>query len=254
MRRWRASIGFRLAAGLLLLGAVALGGAGVTHFALQHQAARQAEVERLVRAEALIERVRVGVYAVVMESRGLYLAASRRQAEGFARGLVRHLDDMRGAWAELGPLLPAAEGATAERLEGALKGFVELRSDLARIGVEEGREAANRLGNNDANRANRTAFSNALDALAVSLTTTVGQLRAEVAAEARRVAMMLLGTVLAVVVVVTAGMLWLTQRDIARPLRRLATARRRGPAAARPGRGRRDRPRRDGLPRQAAGE
>ena len=30
MRRWRASIGFRLAAGLLLMGAVALGGAGAT--------------------------------------------------------------------------------------------------------------------------------------------------------------------------------------------------------------------------------
>jgi methyl-accepting chemotaxis protein len=224
MRRWRASIGLRLAAGLLLLGTVALGGAGVTFLALQQQAARQAETARLYEAQALIERVRVGVYAVVMESRGLYLAASRRQAENFAQGLTRHLEDMRTAWSELRPRLPPGEAATATRLESALGGFVELRSELARIGVEEGREAADRLGNNDANRANRTAFSNALDALSVSLDATVGRLQAEAAAASRRMALMLVGFAALAVAVVTAGMLWLTQRAIARPLRALAGA------------------------------
>ncbi|WP_372617629.1 methyl-accepting chemotaxis protein [Falsiroseomonas sp.] len=224
MRRWRASIGLRLAAGLILLGAVALGGAGVTFLALQQQAARQLETARLHEAQALIERVRVGVYAVVMESRGLYLAASRRQAEGFARGLTRHLDDMQKAWSELRPRLPPGEAATATRLEGALRGFVELRSELARIGVEEGREAADRLGNNDANRSNRTAFSNALDALSVSLDATVERLQAEAVAASRRLALMLIGFAALAVSVVTGGMLWLTQRDIARPLRSLADA------------------------------
>jgi methyl-accepting chemotaxis protein len=224
MRRWRASIGFRLAAGLLLLGAVALGGAGATVFALQYKSTRHAELTRLAEGKALIERVRVGVFAVVMESRGLYLARDRRQAEGFANGLTRHLDAMQSAWADLRSRLPPAEAETARRLEAALADFVRLRTELARIGVEQGREAADRLGNNDANRANRTAFSDALDALAVSLDATVGRQQMEIAAQSRRIAQLLAVLALFAVVVVTGGMLHFARRDIARPLRTLAQA------------------------------
>jgi methyl-accepting chemotaxis protein len=224
MRRWRASIGLRLATGLVLLGAVTLGGGLVAFLALNHQAARQAEVARLAEGEILLERVRVGVYAVVMESRGLYLAASRAQARRFAQGLERHLDDMNAAWAALRPRLPAEEAARAARLEAALADFVRLRTELARIGVEEGREAADRLGNNDANRANRTAFSDALDEMATRLHATVGSLQAEVAAEARAVALGLLGVATLAVLAITATMLVLTRRQVARPLRGLAAA------------------------------
>jgi methyl-accepting chemotaxis protein len=224
MKRWRGSIGLRLATGLLLLGAVALGGAGATFIALQHQAARHAEVLRLGEAQVLVERVRVGVYAVVMESRGLYLAANRGQSERFAQGLRRHLDDMRQGWMELRPRLPPAEAAIVARLDGALGDFVRLRTELARIGVEQGREAADRLGNNDANRANRTAFSDALDALSVSLAGTVDRMQAEAAAAARRIALALVGIAALLVTAVTAGMLWFGQRQIARPLRQLSGA------------------------------
>jgi methyl-accepting chemotaxis protein len=223
MDRWRASIGLRLAAGLLLLGAVALGGGGITFAALEQQANRQAEVVRLAEGEALIEKVRVGVYAVVMESRGLYLAADRRQAQGFARGLTRHLAEMQSAWAALRPRLPAAEAEVAARLDTAMAEFVRLRAELARIGVEQGREAADRQGNNDANRANRTAFSNALDSLATSLAGTVDRMQAEARAEARRMALLMLGLAILAVSAVIGAMLWFAQRAIARPLRQLAT-------------------------------
>ncbi|WP_270939098.1 HAMP domain-containing protein, partial [Falsiroseomonas oryzae] len=224
MRRWRASIGLRLASGLLLLGAVALGAAGASQLVLQHQAARYAQAMRYAEAEALIERVRVGVYAVVMESRGLYLAANRGQAERFAQGLNRHLDEMRQGWAALRSMLPPGEAERAARLETALAEFVRLRAELARIGVEQGREAADRLGNNDANRANRTAFSDALDALAVSLSGAVDRLQADAAAEARALALLLLAGSALAVALLTGGMLWFGVRDIARPLRSLSGA------------------------------
>jgi methyl-accepting chemotaxis protein len=224
MNRWRASIGLRLAAGLLLLGAVALGGGVLTFFALNQQSASKVELLRLADGKALIERVRVGVFAVVMESRGLYLARDRRQAEGFAAGLQRHLQDMERTWIALRPLLPPDQAETARRLDGALADFVRLRSELARIGVEEGREAADRLGNNDANRANRTAFSDALDALAVALDATLRERIAAETAEARRIAVALLVLALLAVAATTAGMLVFAQRAIARPLRALATS------------------------------
>ncbi|PWS34241.1 methyl-accepting chemotaxis protein [Falsiroseomonas bella] len=224
MRRWRASIGFRLATGLVLLGAVALGGAFTTFFALGHQAARQAEVARLNAAEAMVQRVRVGIYAVVMESRGLYLAANRAQAERFARGLTRHLDEMQAAWTELRGRLPAAEAEKIARLEGALGDFVRLRTELARIGVEQGREAADRLGNNEANRANRTAFSDALDALGETLASAVRLRQEEAAREARSMALALIGLALVSVLSIIGAMLLLMHRQVAQPLRRLATA------------------------------
>ena len=224
MRRWRASIGLRLATGLLLLGAVALGGGAMTFLALKQSSARHAELMRLAEGEALIERVRVGVFAVVMESRGLYLARDRRQAESFANGLTRHLRAMQAAWAELQPRLPPGEAEAARRLDTALADFVRLRTELARIGVEQGREAADRLGNNDANRSNRTAFSDALDALAVSLAATVARAQSEIEAEARRIALQLIALAFLAVVSVTGVMLHLARRDIARPLRALAQA------------------------------
>jgi methyl-accepting chemotaxis protein len=224
MRRWRASIGLRLATGLLLLGAVTLGGGAVTFLALQHQSARQAEVARLAEGEVLVERVRVGVYAVVMESRGLYLAANRAQAQRFAQGLERHLRHIDAAWAALRPRLPAEEAARAARLEAAMADFVRLRTELARVGVEQGREAADRLGNNDANRASRTAFSDALDEMATRLNATVDRLQAELAAEARRVALALLGFAVLAVLAITGTMLVLARRQVARPLRHLAAA------------------------------
>jgi methyl-accepting chemotaxis protein len=218
------SIGIRLAAGLLLLGAVALGAALAGWLGHRSEAARQAEIARLASAEPLAERLRTGVYAVVMESRGLYLAANRAQAERFAAGLMRHLADLQRDWAALRQVVPAAQRETAARLEQSLDAFVRLRSELARVGVEQGREAADRLGNNEANRSTRTAFSNALDQLSREVAAEVARLRAASAAAADRLALiLLLGTTLGVLAV-TGAILWSVRRDVARPLAGLAAA------------------------------
>ncbi len=223
MSRHSLSIGVRLAFGCALLGLVALGGATAAYLSQEGHAARAAEVRHAADAGAAIERMRVGIYAVVMESRGLYLARDRRQAEGFATGLRRHLADMEAAWADLRAFLPPAEAASAATLERPFRDFVALRTELARIGVEQGREAANTLGNNDANRANRTAFSDALDAFAVRLRGTVDRMEAEATAASRRAALATLGLTAIAVLGLTGGMLWLVRRQVARPLAALST-------------------------------
>jgi methyl-accepting chemotaxis protein len=221
---WRASIGFRMAVGLAMLGAVALGTGVATFFALRHQAAQQAEVARLQMAEALVQRARAGIYAVVMESRGLYLAEGARQAQIFSTGLIRHLDEMRDTWTALRDRIPRQEAAQLARLESALTDFIRLRTELARVGVEQGREAANRLGNNDANRANRTAFSNALDEMGVVLAATVQRALAAQAEQEGRLAIILITAVLLAVLAITGTVMLIMQRQVAAPLRRLALA------------------------------
>jgi methyl-accepting chemotaxis protein len=224
MRRKGFSIGARLAAAMLLLGAVALGGAAVAWLGHRAEVARSAAITRLATAEPLAERLRTGVYAAVMESRGLYLAANRAQAERFAAGLMRHLADLQRDWATLRAVLPPAQREAAARLETALDAFVRLRTELARVGVEQGREAADRLGNNEANRATRTAFSDALDQLSLAVAEEVARLRAESTAAAERLALLLLVVPALVVLLVTAGTLLLTRRQVSRPLRDLAGA------------------------------
>lgn len=222
--RRSSSVGLRLAAGLVLLGLVALGSAGATWFGMAAQAERTAALSRLNGGEALLERLRAGVYAVVMEGRGLYIARDRQQAERFAQEMRRHLSTMEQNWARLQEALPPAEAARAQELQGALRDFVRMRTELARIGVEEGAAAADRFGNNEAARSTRTAFNNALDELSAATIDDVAHLHAESEAAGRRLALMLLGITGLAAIVVTGAALVVAQRSIARPLQRLAHA------------------------------
>ncbi len=220
----RASVAARLAAGLLLLGAVALGTSGAAWIGAHAQLRHMAELQHLAVAQAQLERVRVGIYAVVMESRGLYLARDTRQAENFAKGLRRHLDDMQRALDAARDGLPEEHAARIRQLDTPFREFIALRTELARIGVAEGREAADRLGNNDANRANRTAFSNALDKVAADVGVELAQRRVAAEAEAERFANLTVLFSILAVVLVSGVALWSAQRRVARPLRQLATA------------------------------
>jgi methyl-accepting chemotaxis protein len=220
----RASIGTRVMAALVILGLTALAGAFAAQFGMARQAAQEREVNRLAQAEPLAERLRAGVYAVVMESRGLYIARDRAQAERFAQELRRHLAGLERDWATLRGIVPPAQAQQAQTLDAALTQFVQLRSELARVGVEQGAQAADRLGNNDANRSTRTAFSNALDALGTAIATEVEAMRREAAAAGERLSLLILSLTVLVVLVVTAATAILLLRSVVRPLHDLSAA------------------------------
>ncbi len=224
MLRLPATIGGRVIALLLLLATVAMAGAGVTFTYAQRQEAALAALDRADESRPLIERLRAGIYQVVMESRGLYLAADRKQAEGFARNLLRGLDDIRASFAELRQAVPEAHRPALEKAEAPLQAFLTLRAELARVGVEQGREAADRLGNNDANRAARTAFSNSLDRLAEELATTLAAMKAAQSAESNALANTLLAVTATAVLLVLALAVWMVRRTIARPVHALTAA------------------------------
>ena len=217
-----ASIGQRITLAVLLLGLVALGAATTPYVALSQRAARTAAMMRAAEGPALVEALRAGVYAVVMESRGLYIARDRKQAEGFAANLRGHLARVQADWAALRERLPPDAAIRAEALAPQVRAFVSLRSDLARVGVEDGREAADRLGNNDANRATREAFSHGLDDLASATRADLLRLQAEDVAAGSRLALRLLAGTAFAVLATLAGVLLLVRRGLAAPLHRLA--------------------------------
>ena len=126
MRHWLGSIRGRihLLTGVLVLLAVLGGMAG--NLALTGHAR---DVEALNRAQErafLAQRIDGAIYAVVMESRGLYMARNEQQITRFGNGLRRHLADIRRDAAALAAL---AEGdGTIPPLLQALDEFITFLS------------------------------------------------------------------------------------------------------------------------------
>lgn len=106
MRRLLDTIGGRVIALLLLLASVAVTGSVTTFLAAQRQDAALVALNRNAESSALIERMRAGIYQVVMESRGLYLATDRKQAEVFARNQVAALADISATFEKLRGSVP----------------------------------------------------------------------------------------------------------------------------------------------------
>jgi methyl-accepting chemotaxis protein len=216
------SFGARIAAGLSCLGLVGCLAAGITYYFLSGQAQRIAALVRAADGPMLVEQIRAEVYAVVMESRGLYVARDHAQAEQFAGGLIGHLTRTAESWRRLHDMLPPQQAAKMARLDQAMDDFMRTRKEIARVGVEEGTAAVNQLGNNDANRAVREAFSKALDELATTSLQTVRGQQDALVAEGRRLAVALLIGTASAVSVTTFVILWLTNRTVASPLRTLS--------------------------------
>jgi methyl-accepting chemotaxis protein len=225
MRRLRpTSVGAHAALAVLLLAIVAMGNAGATYFAMKAQADQVSALARAAEGPKLVERMRAVVYAVVMESRGLYLPSDSKQASRFADNLLGHLATLKSDWPLLRGILPREARDRAAALDGAVNQFIALREELARVGVEEGHAAADKLGNNDANRTVRETFSRGLDDLSVTTTDDVRRLEADMLASGRRLSrILLLATVFAVGSTLWL-VLWLVRRMISRPLTRLAEA------------------------------
>ena len=218
MKHTQLSIRTWIVGSLSLLSLVAVGGATMTYVSAQ---GHNQEIAALLRASggvARMEGVRAGIYAVVMESRGLYLAKEPRQSKLFADGLRRHLADIGANWTALRPDLEAGQQATAEKLDRALRQFIALRTELARIGEAQGPVAADALGNNDANRANRTALSNALDDLAKASAAFVVRREQEIRAEDEAENQVLLTTTVLIAAAVLGSALWMVRRRLIRPV------------------------------------
>ncbi|WP_114773561.1 MCP four helix bundle domain-containing protein, partial [Microvirga subterranea] len=111
------------------------------------------------------ERLNRLVTAVVMDARGVYAAADTKDAKTYADSLIaslKKIDELLKQWA---PLVPEADKAVFERVVKDAEAFKMFRTETARLGTEVSVEAAAKQGFNEANRANRKAFQESIDAL-----------------------------------------------------------------------------------------
>jgi methyl-accepting chemotaxis protein len=126
------------------------------------------------------ERLNRFVTATVMEARGIYGAASTKDAASFAKGLLADLDQIDATIVSWTPLVPASQMDAFSKLKARAAEFRTFRSETARLGTEVSPQAAGEQGNNDANRANRKAFQAEIDAIVSTDKATLDAVNKEV--------------------------------------------------------------------------
>jgi methyl-accepting chemotaxis protein len=163
-----------------------------------------------------VERVNSLVYAVVMESRGIYMSTDPKVVRKFGDGLLKFneqiLDVVKG-WEGIVRADDAAQFATFKK---RIEQFVDFRKELVRRGVEINAAAGREWGDNDANRSVRSALNKDLEALSKVYSARAKQIAQET--ETNRTLSFVLtclgGVALALVVI---GIV-IIARSIARPL------------------------------------
>ena len=163
-----------------------------------------------------VERVNSLVYAVVMESRGVYMSSEPAVVKKYGDGLLKfnaQILDVVKRWETIVKADDAEQFATFKK---RIEQFVEFRKELVRRGVEINAAAGREWGDNDANRAVRSALNKDLEALSKVYAERARQIAQQ--AETNRtlsfVLTCLAGVALALVVIGIA----IIARSIARPL------------------------------------
>jgi methyl-accepting chemotaxis protein len=122
-------------------------------------------VETASRAALNVQRVNSLVYAIVMESRGVYMSTDKAGASKFGEGLLKFNGQLLAVVASWEQLVQADDSAQFAVFRKRIDQFVEFRRELVRRGVEIGPAAGREWGDNDANREVRAALNKDLDAL-----------------------------------------------------------------------------------------
>jgi len=159
------SIAAKLYVIFALLATVMVALAGVAILNSNRHVASTREFESAFVGAENVEHINSLIYAVVMESRGIYMSPDIATAKKFAEGLIR-FNDQIGSVVEVWQksVRPEDESVFAE-FAARVKKFQEFRRELVRRGTEISPASGREWGDNDANRTVRTALTNDLDML-----------------------------------------------------------------------------------------
>ncbi|MCS3728214.1 methyl-accepting chemotaxis protein [Bradyrhizobium betae] len=112
-----------------------------------------------------VERVNSLVYAVVMESRGVYMSAEPAVVKKYGEGLLKFNEQILSVVKGWEGIVKADDAEQFATFKKRIEQFVDFRKELVRRGVEINAAAGREWGDNDANRAVRSALNKDLEAL-----------------------------------------------------------------------------------------
>jgi len=217
LRLPKLSIAAKLYAVFTLLGVITLLLAAVAAFNARDQAALTHDFEAAFQGSQNVERVNALIYAVVMESRGIYMSPDIPTAKKFGAGLLKfnaQIGDVVKEWQRIVKPENAEQfAAFAQRIDQ----FMQFRRELVRLGTEVSPAAGREYGDNDANRSVRSALNKDLEALAKVSADRSARIYDELYQSVRTAAWVLsiLGVAALVLVVLGVVTIW---RAVTRPL------------------------------------
>ena len=195
----------------------------IMYIGLGHRDAVEREVLRLQTVRLSIEKLNSLTYAIVAESRGVYMRSDLEGAKPFLDGMVKFLDEMQSTKDSL----PTDEKkpdftVISETLKEA-QTFINFRRELVRIARQDSLEAAKNYGDNDSNRQVRRRLNTALrDSVA-----KVGSLQTEELSSMQTQNTAMIGLLFGAMAVAVAGIIGgclLADRSFYRPINALRGA------------------------------
>ena len=122
-------------------------------------------IETASRSAFNVERVNSLVYAVVMESRGIYMSTEPAVVKKYGDGLVKFNDQILAVVKDWESIVRADDAQQFAVFKKRIEQFVDFRKELVRRGIEISGAAGREWGDNDANRSVRSALNKDLEAL-----------------------------------------------------------------------------------------
>ncbi|MGY6249991.1 HAMP domain-containing protein, partial [Bosea thiooxidans] len=217
------SIRLKILAMLAIIAGGAIISAFISLYGLHEADNLNTRSERQGNVALLTQRINGLVTAVVMDSRGIYMSKSSKEATPFVKGVEDNFPILRKYMEELRNTAPADERETVGQIAKTVEDFITFRSETARLGREVSPEAASAQGNNEANRANRKALNDLLTGFSQRIEKAGMIVGDEATAFTRQVQWLLPLILLATLAISTGVALVFAQRSIARPILDLST-------------------------------
>lgn len=188
----------------------------LSHYNTRRDAELTEAIETASRAALNVERVNSLVYAVVMESRGIYMSTEPPVVKKYGEGLLQFNDKILAVVKNWESIVKADDAEQFAIFKKRIEQFVDFRKELVRRGVEIGAAAGREWGDNDANRAVRSALNKDLEALSKVYAERSRQIAQQTKTN-RTMAFVLTGLGGLALVLVGIGVL-IISRSVARPL------------------------------------
>jgi methyl-accepting chemotaxis protein len=160
------SIAAKLYAIFALMAMATLGLAAVAAMSARQHAALTDAFESANTGRLNVERVNGLIYAVVMESRGVYMSSDLETSAVYAEGIRKFNREIVALVRDWNNSVRTDDAELFAKFSKRIGQFVDFRYELARLGTEVSSAAGREWGDNDANRSVRKALNEDLDRLA----------------------------------------------------------------------------------------
>jgi methyl-accepting chemotaxis protein len=164
-----------------------------------------------------VERVNALIYAVVMESRGVYMSSDLATSKVYADGIRKFNAQIAAVVEDWKKSVRSDDAERFAKFSKRIAQFIQFRDELARLGSEVSPAAGRVWGDNDANRSVRKALNSDIETLAKLYQQRAGAVLSAMNGGIDDAAMWLSLCAALAIMLATAGMLVIS-RGIAVPL------------------------------------